>query len=349
MTNGGPGRAALVLVAAALVACSDTDGASDLDAADDGAVADGATETLSDARPDASAEGSADAGADAGGDVSVDAGVDTAATDAGDAGGDAKPSSGCGKTGAATGDLTLTTTDGKGVKRDFEVLVPASYTGTKPLALVFAYHGAGGDSSSAKAYGIQSAAGAANESIFVFPKGIPFGSFGVGWDDGCKGYDMVFFDRMLAAITSAYCIDERAVFAAGFSWGCDHVTALTCCRGDKLRAVAAASCSDEFGNVADSTTYSNAPCPAPTGGTAIRFTHDVVGDGGYTTAMFTTTSKLYRSWAGCGATSTKTSPSPCVSWNGCGRPVVECAYTGLGHATPSGFGADTWAFFSAVR
>ncbi len=288
---------------------------------------------------------------DSSGDTSTgDSGVtDTKVDPKPDVGVDAKPTSGCGKSGAATGDLHLTTTDGKGVTRDFEVLVPASYVSSKPMALTFAYHGAGGDSSASKAFGIQDAPGAAAASIFVFPKGINFETYGVGWDDGCKGYDMVFFDHMLEALESAYCIDTAAVFAAGFSWGCDHVTALTCCRGNRLRAIAAASCSDEFSDPSDYKTYSNSPCPAPTGGTAIRFTHDSAGDGPYTAAMFTSTSKLYQHWETCTGASTATSPSPCVSWGGCSRPVVECPYPSLGHATPAGWGKDTWSFFTSVR
>lgn len=245
-----------------------------------------------------------------------------------------------------TGDRTLTTTDGAGNARAFEVVVPASYPAGAPLAVTFVFHGAGGTSGGAKGFGLQDAPGAASSSIFVFPQGIPFQSYGVGWNDACSGYDMVFFDRMLAAVEAAYCVDPARVYVAGFSWGCDFVTALACCRGDRIRGVAAASCSDEFRSAADPTTYTNLPCPTQSGA-RIRFTHDVTSDGGYTAQQFATTSALYRAFDGCSSTASAVSPSPCVGYAGCRQPVVECAYGGLGHALPSGWAAESWSFLTS--
>lgn len=260
------------------------------------------------------------------------------ASDAGGGGG------GCG-TAAPTGDLALTALDGAGVERSYFLHVPASYDGSRPLALVFAYHGAGGDENASRGYGFEAAVG--GDAILVYPRGVPFEGFGVGWNDRCGGYDMPFFDAMLAHVTSTYCIDRQRVFVAGFSWGGDYVTALACCRGDVIRAAAPASCSDEFGNASDAQTYANLPCPT-TAHPAIRFTHATTEDGAYAAPLFATTSTLYRSWNACSASSTATTPSPCVAYDGCDETVVECAYDGLGHATPSGWAADTWQFFDAL-
>jgi poly(3-hydroxybutyrate) depolymerase len=150
---------------------------------------------------------------------------------------------------------------------------------------------------------------------------------------------------MLAALEADYCIVTSRVFVAGFSWGCDQVTALTCCRGDRIRAVGAASCSDEFANPSDPASYLDLPCPAKNVA-AIRFTHAVGGDSGYPSPLFATTSALYRSFDACSDTSTPVNPSPCVAYAACAHPYVECAYPGLGHALPSGWAADTWSFFS---
>ena len=231
--------------------------------------------------------------------------------------------------------------------RDYEVVVPATYTASTPMALSFVYHGAGGNEANAKSFGLQDAPGAGSASIFVYPQGINFQSYGVGWDDACGGRDVAFFDSMLGYLESNYCIDKTKIFVAGFSWGCDHVTALSCCRGDRIAAVGAASCSDEFSNSADYRTYSNLPCPV-SHQAAIRFTHDSNGDGPYSAQQFASTSALYRSFNACTATSVPTSPSPCVSFQGCSKQMVECAYPGLGHSLPSGWGTDTWAFFSNV-
>ena len=253
-------------------------------------------------------------------------------------------SAGCGLTGKPTGDLHLQGKDGAGVARDYQVLVPLSYEPSTPLALTFVYHGGGGSSAEAKALGLQAAPGAAKASIFVFPQGIAFQNYGVGWDDRCNGSDMAFFDDMVASLGASYCIDQDRVYAGGFSWGCDQVTALSCCRGDKVRAIAAASCSDEFTNPADYKTYQ--PCPVA-GRTAIRFTHDRTFDRGYPAPLFATTTTLFRSWNACSATATPISPGPCRTF-GCRTPFVDCPYDNLGHSLPTGWGADSWLFFSGL-
>jgi poly(3-hydroxybutyrate) depolymerase len=227
--------------------------------------------------------------------------------------------------------------------RDYQVMIPTNYDPHKPIAVTFVFHGAGGTSASAEAFGLQAAVGAADSSIFVFPQGIPYQTYGVGWDDSCGGYDMVFFDNMLHDLSSSYCIDTRRVFAAGFSWGCDHVTALACCRGNQIRAIGAASCTDEFADPADYHTYQNLACPVAN--TArIRFTHDTNSDGAYTQQMFSTTSQLYRSFNACSAAPPRRHGA-CVTYRGCTHATVECSYPGLGHALPPNWAEQTEKFF----
>ncbi len=252
-------------------------------------------------------------------------------------------SSGCGKAAPRTGDFHLQTTDGNGTARDYEVIVPASYNPSTPLALTFVYHGAGGTQADSKQMGLHTATGAAAASIFVFPQGIYFHPYGIGWDDHCSGRDMVFFDRMAATLKASYCIDESNVFTAGFSWGCDQVTALACCRGSSIRAMAAASCTDEFNSAADYRTYWNSPCPSsPKMG--IRFTYDPNGDGGYSAQQFASTAALYRSFNAC--TATGSSGTGCSSVQGCGAPFLDCRYPGMGHTLPANWANDTWSFFA---
>jgi len=256
----------------------------------------------------------------------------------------AKPSAGCGRP-AETGTLRRKTTDGAGNTREFELLVPAPYDPQKPLAVTFVYHGAGGNEGDAKRFGLQDAPGAAASSIFVFPRGVPFESYGVGWNDKCSGYDMPLFDHMLAAVAESFCVDPARVFAAGFSWGGDHVTALACCRGSRVRAVAPASCSDEFADPANHCTYQNAPCQNA-GTTAVRFTFDRGGDGPLTAQQYKATGQLFRGLGRCSA-SAVAGKAPCVAYEGCSQPYVECGYSGLGHTLPAGWANDTWQFFAS--
>jgi hypothetical protein len=262
-------------------------------------------------------------------------------------GGSPSTGAGCSVTGQATGDFHLSTTDSRGTTRDFEVLVPTTYQSGVPLALTFVFHGAGGSEGTAIGYGLQTATGASGSSIFVFPQGVAYQNYGIGWDETCKGYDVAFFDNMLAAIQAKYCVDPNRVFVAGFSWGCDFVTALACCRGNRLRGVAAASCSNDFSNTSNYKTYGNYPCQTVTA--AIRFTHDVAGDSAYSAADFAVPSQLYQALDSCSAISSPTTPSPCVAYQNCTHQFVECSYAGLGHSLPSDWPDATWSFLSTAQ
>jgi polyhydroxybutyrate depolymerase len=257
---------------------------------------------------------------------------------------------GCAVTGQTSGDFHLPATDGRGSVRDFEVIVPSDYKTTVPLALTFVFHGADGNEATAKSYGLQDATGAAGASIFIFPQGVKYENEGIGWNDRCSGYDMIFFDHMVQSIQTKYCVNSNRIFLAGFSWGCDFATALACCRGSQIRAVAAASCSDEFSNPTDYKTYANYPCPT-TSSAAIRFTHDsrTNGDGQYSGAQFAATRKLYEHLNGCTSASVAITPAPCTSFQGCAHPFIECSYAGLGHAVPANWANETWSFFSTMQ
>jgi poly(3-hydroxybutyrate) depolymerase len=259
---------------------------------------------------------------------------------------------GCGKL-ARTGLFNLNTTDGRGTIRTFLVQVPADYSPTKAYALTFVFHGAAASEWQSWSWGLQNAPGAAESAIFVFPNGMAYMNYGIGWDDTNKGYDMPFFDNMVNKIETSYCVNSARVFAAGFSWGGDFVTALACNRGSVLRAAAINSSTDEFNDHTNYLTYQDLPCPT-TSYPAIRFEHAVGGDSAYPSPDFATTSKLLQSFnaciGACGVASTSVPSSSsvmtCVSYNGCGKELIECSFNAsIGHALPPNWAADTWAFF----
>lgn len=257
---------------------------------------------------------------------------------------------GCGRS-TSGGEVTLTTQDGAGRARTYLVAAPANYDPSMAHALVFVFHGAAGTGSQAAAWGLQKVAGAASRGIFVFPNGIAFRRFGVGWDDTSQGYDLPFFDHMLTALEARYCVAPTQVFAAGFSWGGDFVTALACYRGDKLQAIAANSTNDEFKDTANFMTYQNLPCPTHAH-PRVRFEHAAGGDTAYPAPDFATTSQLFRYLNSCSDVSTRapasTSIKSCVSYRGCASTYLECTFEhGLGHTLPPHWAEDTWAFFMA--
>jgi poly(3-hydroxybutyrate) depolymerase len=258
------------------------------------------------------------------------------------------PSPGCGKHAVKTGTFTMSTKDGAGRTRTFLIDVPAVYNPNNGYPIIAVYHGAGATSADAYGWGLQE--GAANgHGIFVFPQGIDFESYGVGWDDTTKGYDLPFFDNMVKEVEAAYCINTGRIFAAGFSWGGDFVTALTCNRGNVIRAVAVNSATDEFNNDANYKTYQDLPCASPTHA-SMRYEHAIGGDAAYPAPDFATTSSLYKYFNNCAATTTPyhstTNTMTCVSHNSCSKEFVECSFAdSIGHQLPPHWATDTWAFF----
>jgi poly(3-hydroxybutyrate) depolymerase len=260
---------------------------------------------------------------------------------------------GCGKLAPLKGLFSLYTTDGMGTTRNYLVQVPADYSPTKAYALIFVFHGAAANKWQALSWGLQNVSGAAESGIFVFPNGIAYENYGIGWDDTNNGYDMPFFDNMVKTIETRYCVNSARVFAAGFSWGGDFVTALACNRGSVLRAAAINSASDEYNDRANYLTYQNLPCPT-TSYPPLRFEHAIGGDGAYPSPDFATTSKLLQSFNACKVTCgspttsvpSSSSAMTCVTYNGCGKELIECSFaTSIGHALPPNWAADTWAFF----
>lgn len=263
---------------------------------------------------------------------------------------DRLPSAGCGKH-AATGVFKLTAQDGNARSRTFLIQVAADYDASKPHALTFVFHGASGTSAQSYSWGLQKAAGASQSGIFVFPDGIAFQHYGVGWDDRTEGYDLPLFDNMLRDLEAAYCIDKARIFVAGFSWGGDFAIALACRRGDEIAAVAANSTNDEYKDTSNYLTYQNLPCPSHKH-PRVRFQHAAGGDAQYPAPDFATTSKLFQYLNSCSSASTtikSSTPSmSCVSYNGCSSEYVECSFDhAIGHALPPNWAQDTWEFFSS--
>jgi poly(3-hydroxybutyrate) depolymerase len=247
-------------------------------------------------------------------------------------------SPGCADPAAKRIGLVSATVTVAGQGRRYDMLVPRSAADGRALAVVFFFHGRRRRGTTAPNRGpSELAAATASGAIVVAPQGLHYPEYdAAGWDLACGGVDMQFFDAMLGAVGKSHCIDPRAVFASGFSWGADMVDALACCRGDELRAIAPAS-----GGELDA----NRTCPArrmP----AFRLTH---GDHEpYPRELFSASVDFFRAVHRCSPEADPTAPFPCVSFRGCARPVVACHYEGMGHAMPPDFGPATWAFFRST-
>lgn len=261
--------------------------------------------------------------------TTVDPAADSSTTDA------PPPSRGCGNAEAAAGQ-TDRTMQIQGVERGYIVRAPAVIDPEAPLALSFVFHGNGGDGAGIMGMGLQDAPGAEAQGVFVFPDGLPFKGFGVGWNGACDGYDMEFFDTMIAELSVEYCIDAERIFAAGFSWGGDMCQSLACCRGDIVRAIAPASGPEFYPSE-----YPKA-CPE-SARPAFRMTY--ADNDAYAPALFDEAVEWHRQEQGCDETPAPIDPEPCVAYSGCTEPVIACEYPGLGHAWPADWAATSWDFF----
>lgn len=238
-------------------------------------------------------------------------------------------SSGCSVAAAAPGISSKTITV-EGAARRYQVFVPQGYDAKKPLRLVFVFHGLGGDGDQIRGY-FSFETQAAGEAIFVYPDGVAQASVGgaVGW-----GFDdLPFFDAMVAEITKSYCVDTKRVFAAGHSFGGYMSNLVGCSRGNVVRAIAPVS----GGMVTPG---------ACTGPVAAWLAH---GDKDLTVATSEGSSARDR-WLGtnkCATTTKATSPSPCVTYDGCeaGRPVTWCLFSGGHYPLPAFTRQAIWDFF----
>lgn len=260
----------------------------------------------------------------------------------------ASKSAGCGLPAGQAG-LAESQTLVAGKPRTYLLQLPPHYDPSRAYPLVFVFHGAGTNARQSYSWGLHKAAGAADNGIFVFPNGIEFQNYGVGWDDGPDGRDLRFFDSMVKDVEAGHCVDTGRVFVAGFSWGGDFAIALACHRGSMIRAVVANSTDDEYKDTANYLTYNGLPCRT-TQHPAVRFGHAVGGDKEYPAPDFATTSRLFRYFNGCAADSTPAKSSSslaCRTYNSCASEYTECEFdTHIGHALPPNWAQDTWDFFS---
>jgi len=234
--------------------------------------------------------------------------------------------------------LFTRTTTAANKTRTYFVDIPVGYNPNVALPFVFVIHHRNGTSAQAYSYGVQDAAQIeGKKAIFVYPQGILYApANAVGWDLSATGYDVPFFQTMYDEMTADYCIDKNRVFATGFSWGSDMTNSLGCYWGDKLRAIAPASGGGPY--------QGGCVATAP----AFRITYGD-GDTSYSQSTFASTVQYYRQANGCGPASDPVSPSPCVLYQNCQKPVIECKYIGMGHAFPPGWGASTWDFLDTFQ
>jgi polyhydroxybutyrate depolymerase len=128
--------------------------------------------------------------------------------------------------------------------RSYILHVPNTYSGDRAVPLIIDFHGFGGSGQGQRNGSSYVAATESDQAILAFPSGLSDGA-GPGFNFGpccVSGVDDVAFARaMVAQIQESACIDEKRVYAVGFSNGGGMSYKLACDAADLFAAVAPAA------------------------------------------------------------------------------------------------------------
>jgi polyhydroxybutyrate depolymerase len=134
------------------------------------------------------------------------------------------------------------------VQRMALVRVPADYDARRPRAVVLVFHGFTMTARLMESF--VNVAEAWPEAIVVYPQGLnrEFASWRVGSYPGWQispgelgDRDLAFFDALIGWLRANHCVDEKRVFAMGFSNGGYFSHLLGCERPDAIAAIAPAA------------------------------------------------------------------------------------------------------------
>jgi len=247
-----------------------------------------------------------------------------------------KASPGCSATATVATGTALDKTITVGTRdRTYRLSVPADYVPGTPLPLMFGLNGVGGNGKGAQSsFKLETN----HRGIFVYPDAIYKESSGTAdWDYTSNGYDVAFFDALIAELTQTYCVDMNHIFSVGVSAGGIMSNMLGCFRGDVLRAIAPASAM-MWQNTCRGDVAVMIFCGA-------QDTFNPCDTDGKTETDF------WRARSSCG---TQTAESPvasiCNAFQGCAAtndPVLLCTHSG-GHMWPTGGGDIVWSFFMGL-
>jgi polyhydroxybutyrate depolymerase len=269
----------------------------------------------------------------------------TSATGGSSANGGAAPTGGAGTAGGSSGTqgcgLTSVpaacstagspcTMDVSGTARTYYVYLPSNYNSSQKYPLVFQFHPMGGTAE--QAINMPSIRNSF-PAIYVTPQGLTSNG-NTGWANS-NGQDIAFTKQMVATVEANYCVDTGRIFSTGFSYGGMMSFAVGCEMSNVFRAIAPMS----------GALYSDFNCKGTGPAIAMWGSHGLsdnvvpIADGRAGRDKILQQNK-------CGTTTTATTPSPCVSYEGCtsGYPSTWCEFDGS-HQIPSFASSAIATFF----
>lgn len=221
--------------------------------------------------------------------------------------------------------------------------VPAGHDGSRAVPLVFVFHSGGRTGASTRDY-FGFGAFAESEAVFLYPDGR-----GGEWDlesPAASNEDVAFFDALVEDSLATLCVDRSRIFATGSSMGAYFTNQLGCRRGDVLRAIAPHAGSGPYDVASAYDDDGHLKCP--TRPVAAMIFH---GDKDRSVKLEEgMSSRDHWAWAnGCKGAPSSTTPSPCVAYAGCARPVLWCQIPGGTHRIWDAGPKASWDFFRAFE
>lgn len=135
-----------------------------------------------------------------------------------------------------------------GLTRQYLEYVPAMYTGSTAVPLVICLHGLGDDMTNFSGIGMGNVADTAN-FIILTPQAIS-SILGTAWNSGASMSgmqlnetvdDLGFINALIDSASAHYNIDQRRIYATGFSMGAFMCYRLACQLGNRIAAIAPVS------------------------------------------------------------------------------------------------------------
>lgn len=134
-----------------------------------------------------------------------------------------------------------------GLLREYIIHIPPSYDGKTEFPVVLNFHGFGGIASEFMAYTSMQAVADANNFILVYPQGAILDGY-PHWNAGLESSenksnidDFGFIETLLTELSSNYTINNKRVYACGFSNGAFFSYSLACFHSDLIAAVGSVS------------------------------------------------------------------------------------------------------------
>jgi polyhydroxybutyrate depolymerase len=127
-----------------------------------------------------------------------------------------------------------------GMQRSYQLYVPPSYTGTRPVPVVFNFHGYGSNAVQQMVYGDFKPLADRHDFLIVAPDGqdSPSGRhFNLTNEPGLQN-DVLMVGAVLDDIEAKLCVDAERIYSTGMSDGGAMTSALACLAPDKFAAFA---------------------------------------------------------------------------------------------------------------